>query len=331
MEGALDVVVAVRGLFEHRQDAAVAEKPSDNVFQWQDVYDADPHGSPLLIQTDLVPEKPGTDVTFLGESYRPDDGRTNWRCGLKLGPIDKTLQVTGPRRWEAKQTSVTRRMAWEIGSVDSADSVPVDWRLTAGGPLIGPEGPDATTIDPRNPIGLGRPDADAPDTAEYRAPQILRVDETEPCQPAGLGPLAPFWQDRSQYAGTYDEAWKANRHPLLPRDFDSRFWQCAPPDQIATPHLRGDETYCLRNLHWEVPEAKGVLPGIDLAVLHEDSGIADWHVLALDGVQFDWRSDAMVALTWRVRFPLPKAQTAKLTLQRVRLVPQSEVPEEEVA
>lgn len=112
-------------------------------------------------------------------------------------------------------------------------------------------------------------------------------------------------------AGTYDEAWRANRHPLLPEDFDSRFWQCAPEDQIARPFLRGDEAYTLTHLHPDYPRAHGRLPGLGLAVRKDDG---EWLRLNLDGVQFDWRQDALLLLTWRVRFPLPEAQGLKLNL-----------------
>ncbi|MFP7675831.1 DUF2169 domain-containing protein [Marivita sp. S0852] len=320
-EGQLDVVVSARACFLHKQGATVARDRSADAFQWQDSYENDPYTSPLVIQSDLVPDKPGTDVTFLGESYCDDPPRSEWTCHLALGPIAKELAVTGPRCWVKAKASAFSSKApdWQPGAPEPASSVPMDWRLTARG-----DGTDAGTE--HNPIGLNRPVEDGKD-AEHPAPQISILGDDRLEHPAGFAPVAPFWAGRAQYAGTYDEAWTQTRHPLLPRDFDPRFWQCAPPDQIAMPYLRGDERYELTNLHPEYPVAKGQLPGIDLAVRCENNGADNWHILNLDGVHFDWRETDRVSLTWRARFPLPDAMRAKLTLQRVTFVDAADVSE----
>ena len=66
--------------------------------------------------------------------------------------------------------------------------------------------------------------------------------------PAGLGPIARDWEPRLSLAGTFGEAWRRTRHPLVPLDFDERFYQCAPPDQQAPTHLQGGEHVALYNL-----------------------------------------------------------------------------------
>ncbi|MGH8463028.1 MAG: DUF2169 family type VI secretion system accessory protein [Pseudomonas sp.] len=60
-------------------------------------------------------------------------------------------------------------------------------------------------------------------------------------QPAGFGTLARMWAPRLALAGTYDEAWQAERWPGLPTDFDFGYWNGAPADQqiaFAQPDLR---------------------------------------------------------------------------------------------
>lgn len=331
MDGNLDVVLAVRGLFEHRQDQSMVYSKTPAELQWADQYEDDPDISPLLAQSDLIPEKPGTDVTFLGESHAPEAGLAEWSCGLSLGPVDKSVAVTGPRRWVRRAQGRFDRSAatWIITDAEKAENVPMDWRLTAGGPRIGANGPGERTEEMINPLGLGWPDHDAP-AETYPAPQIADGVDSSSARPTGLAPIPSFWPDRSQYAGTYDKVWQDTRHPLLPHDFDPRFWHCAPHDQIVTPHLQGDESYTLTNLHPDHPVARGRLPDVELAVYHEDARApdrADWHVLKLDGVHFDWRKTDQVALTWRVRFPLPDAQTATLTLNRVTLVAAADAEE----
>ena len=317
-DGDLDCVVALRGTFRHRQGHPAEWCDRQEKLQWQDAYEGDPQETPLLRQTDLTPGKTGTDVTYLGASFAPGGPAREWDCSLHIGPIDKRLSVTGPREWQPDVRPARwplRREAkitgWSLSPPEPAAQVDMDWRHSFGG---SPEfDPDAEPDD-RNPIGRGR--LGSPETwrdTPLPAPQIHGGDLTpdDDATPAGLGPIPPFWAQRSRHAGTYDEDWQANRHPLLPRDFDPRFWQSAPEDQIARPYLRGDEAYRLTNLHPEHPLAEGRLPGLGLALrLNDGPPLA----LNLDGVQFDWREAALILLTWRIRFPLPDAQGAKLHL-----------------
>lgn len=311
--GDLDCVVTLRGTFEHVQGGAARWCDDQMPLQWQDSYAGDPHETTLIHQGDLVPEKTGTDVTFLGQSYPPAPDRTRWRCGMEIAGVAKQLHVSGPRVWRPviERSGWRRNRAtisgWQLGEAAHVASVPLDWSHASGGrPAFG----DGDRLE-ENPLGMGRIGA-AADWVEQdvSAPQITLEATPQPeTPPVSLAPIPPFWPQRSCHAGTFDEAWQAERHPLLPHDFDPRFWQCAPDDQIARPFLRGDESYRLTHLHPEHPQAVGRLPGLFLALRVDDGG---WNPLNLDGVQFDWRGAARVLLTWRLRFPLPEAQGVKL-------------------
>ena len=267
-DGELDCVVTLRGTFEHVQDGPARWCDQQMPLQWQDAYEGDPHLTPMLHQGDLVPEKPGTDVTFLGASHAPDGPRRHWSCGIEVGPMRKVLQVSGPRQWlpviRPSRWPFRREeeiVNWALGEVEPAVSVLMDWRLAAGGrDAFADADADA---DPDNPIGCGR--TGPRQTWRNRpvpAPQIFAgSDMTPAASPAGLGPVPPFWRPRHRHAGTYDEDWLSERHPLLPEDFDPRFWQCAPEDQIVQPWLKGDEGYRLTNLHPDHPQAAGRLSG----------------------------------------------------------------------
>ena len=67
-------------------------------------------------------------------------------------------------------------------------------------------------------------------------------------RPAGFGPIAGDWSPRIDLAGTYDHKWEKERLPLLPDDFNERYYQCAPEDQLAPTYLRGGEPVELLNL-----------------------------------------------------------------------------------
>lgn len=162
----------------------------------------------------------------------------------------------------------------------------------------------------------------------YPVPTIDAVDapleywDTLPA-PAGFGPISPWWRPRQQHASTYDEAWLSERHPLLPRDFDERFWQCAPAGLVATPWLAGTEPFALDNLLPDHPHLTGSLSGIMPGVTVGQAGPDTKHALVLDGVHFDLRAGVdRVFLTWRTRFPLPDAAGAEIVLaERARLRP----------
>ena len=86
MAGALDAIVAVSGSFVIVPGGPLRVAAYQQPFQWIDDYDGDPQTMPLLRQGDLVPFKPGTDVTVLGDAHCPassfDPGAAHWRCGL---------------------------------------------------------------------------------------------------------------------------------------------------------------------------------------------------------------------------------------------------------
>ena len=60
-------------------------------------------------------------------------------------------------------------------------------------------------------------------------------------RPAGFGAVACHWDPRAALAGTYDDRWLRERQPLVPDDFDDRFFQCAPEDQQPRGFLQGGE------------------------------------------------------------------------------------------
>ncbi|WP_319518211.1 DUF2169 domain-containing protein [uncultured Martelella sp.] len=123
-------------------------------------------------------------------------------------------------------------------------------------------------------------------------------------QPQGFAPVTPVWRFRQQYAGTYDESWLETRHPFLPFDFDYRFYNCAHPDMIFSPFLKGGERVELVNLH---PEQKRIvlkLPTLSpTAIATRENGTETHAGLNLDGVHFNLvAKPPTLRLTWRRAF-----------------------------
>lgn len=320
LAGELNGVVAVRGTFRLVQDGPLAIAAQQEPLALTDVYAGeDPHACDLITQSNLVPFKPGTDVTFVGAAYTSDtEPAQSWTCGLSVGALCKDLRVHGRRDWidvrhgEPKRRRLAPKKAtrtWSMGAAQSQTYVVLSWEQAFGGSL---PAADAAEAYPANPLGCGiLNDTVADDLGRVRAPQIEAIEApiSDPgvqYEPHNLAPIAPFWAQRLQYAGTYDAHWLDTRHPLLPRDFDFRFWQCAHPDLIARPWLAGDEPFELRNLLYGHPRVRGTLPGIGLRMQLPRAAAMGVSDLVLDGVHFDLRPGVgRVFLTWRAGFPWP--------------------------
>jgi hypothetical protein len=329
LNGDLLGVVVARGTFKLSNGGPLVPDKVQRPLVMSDVYDGDPHQTPLVACTDLAPFKPSTDVTFLGAAFAPGGvPASSWTCGLKVGPVEKRLRVHGPRVWRTRTRKSWRGLidrqrenvldGWELTEGEAVSHVPIDWRLAFGGRIENGE------VFERNPIGVGLVAEDQyPEPTEWPAPQI--EDEDRPLlsvsdrhAPAGLGPIAPFWLDRVDRAGTYDQEWLDSRHPILPKDFDFRFWQAAHPDLTTERWLEGDEAFTLRNLLPAHPHIEGSLPDIQLGVEIDRGAGRARGLMKLDGVHFDMRPGVgRVFLTWRCGFPWPK----RIGLPKLQFVP----------
>lgn len=206
-----------------------------------DVFRGDPAASSILGEAELGPVKPSTDVLLRGSAIARRKDTTVMDVMLRVGPLRKVVRVFGERRW--------KRSLLRKGMTDPLpfERVPLIWENAWGGTDTTPEDPKHHGAEPRNPVGRG-----------FRAKGSQLPWEDEPCpqledprnptggpgregEPAGFGPIGRGWMPRREYAGTYDEKWVAERLPLLPDDFDDRFHQAAPADQVAPRYLRGGE------------------------------------------------------------------------------------------
>lgn len=300
-----------------------------NRLRSSDVFAGEPGLSAPRFESDMVPFKPACDVVVNGSAHVPwQDGRplraTELDVGLRVTTaagqpvIDKRLRVHGRRLWR-------RRLGgWRLGPSEPFESVPVSYELAFGGSLahtaIGSTDPQDDRIHPMNPVGRGyatgrylRLLEDAPshqlDLWVQGRPMAID-DPTRAHPPAGLGPVARHWQPRLAFGGTYDAAWRDEVFPLLPADFDERFYQCAPPDQ-QMPYPQGG-TVTLTNLSPAAAQDAARTGGrlsfalprraLPIGVLTHTRDTAPLQAV-IDTVMID--TDAMTFdVTWRARLAL---------------------------
>lgn len=313
-------VLAVRGSFHLVPGAPLVLAPRQADLELADRYDGDPADGLLIRTCDIVPHKPAADLTILGASWAPNGAAArSWLTGVRLGALEKIVRVHGPRTWrpakKQAQGNDGQRTAgdWTLSEALPATAVDLGWRQAFGGTIPG-TGDAATPVDVHrsNPLGCGIVDADySPADADIRAPSI--EDPADPVVdwhrrdhvPQGFAPLPPVWRPRQQHTGTYDDDWLANKHPLLPDDFDYRFYQYAAPGLVHEGPLQGDEELQLLHMHPDHTHIQAWLPGVELvAVVHQEDEEAVALPLMLDGVHVDLTaSPATVFLTWRCWAP----------------------------
>jgi hypothetical protein len=184
--------------------------------------------------------------------------------------------------------------------------MPLHFGRAYGGKDVGK--PDGFRHYARNRVGLGYSKygfgvagAALPNLEDPRDP--IRSWRSRP-QARSFGPVGRTWQPRLARAGTFDKQWLKNRAPLPPRDFDERFYNCAPDDQQIPGYLRGDETISAENLHPEHPRFACALPGMRVRCFLDRPGGVRRELfevpLALDTCWVDMDALQLV-LVWRGR------------------------------
>ncbi len=293
----------IQGTFDVARDGsmrlAAEQVPPAHVAEWSG--GAGPKSS-LLRDTDFVLSREGTDVLVHGHAYAPAGQRVSTlEVALRVGPLLKRLRVYGVRAWVPGPSASAAVVA---GPARPFDKVPIVYENAFGG--ADPHAPaNHPTCCAHNPVGKGFAH-DPRGLVGQAAPQVEHLDR--PAQagpheiaPAGFGPIAPHWMPRAGLAGTYDKAWELHQAPLLPKNFDERFYRSAPADQQLPHAMRAGETIELYHMtpegHWRmrIPDLAFRVRAI-FADQEERAG-ATLHTVRL------WPDARRVQLVWQSRLP----------------------------
>ncbi|MBA3709449.1 MAG: DUF2169 domain-containing protein [Planctomycetes bacterium] len=277
-----------------------------------DAFTGEPGASSLAAVTDLGWGKPGTDILLFAEALAPRAETRQCEVALAVGPVRKSVRVIGDRRW--------RRRLFGVVASDPLPftTMPLTWERAFGGSATTRDG--TLLMDERNPVGTGFSHPDAQDDlAERRLPNLedpgypLATPKDHP-DPVGVAPICPHWLPRRRHAGTYDERWSLQRAPAPPADFDPRFLQCAPADQVVPGHLKGDEEVVLEHIA-PLGSYRFRLPGGRLRVAVSDGATLHELATTLETVALHPGSDRMI-LTWRAEAAEAADAIARVTIGR---------------
>jgi hypothetical protein len=272
------VVVKATYLFppDGALELALTQVPVANA----DVFAGPPESSGLVAASEVTLPKPRVDLLLEGELAMPVPVE-QIDCVLEVGRrLRKVVRVFGDRYWYGGALGAMVPCRPKLFAQMS-----IAWERSYGG--TDPDDPSA--VDLRNPVGCGL--RRKPATLEglaapnFEDPRKAIVDSGTRPAPVGFGPVAPHWEPRRRFAGTYDESWQEERFPLLPADFDPRFLNVAPSDQQLDGYLPGEElrlTYMTKNGHESLalPELAPVVTIVDGGTLVEATATVDTVTIA---------------------------------------------------
>jgi hypothetical protein len=276
-----------------------------------DAYAGEPDATSLVSAAEMMLFKPAADVVVRGSAFTPRGRGSEALVSLELGPIRKVIRVVGDRTWKDARGN-------EVSAPQSFVEMPVVYERAFGGRDGSAAPPESW---PENPVGIGfRSQSSRASLKGALLPNL--EDPNRPLRRAGdrvpacaFGPIAPFWSPRVELAGTYDATWMKKRMPFLPDDFDPRFHQVAPRDQVLPGYLTGGETVSVLGMRAEGGTFTVTLPPLAPEVVVRVAG--ERHLLPVhcDTLTVDTRSRTFSLLaraTLRVHGRVPEIEWIKV-------------------
>lgn len=305
-------IVLVKATFALHPDGSLQRATKQPPVDLEPVYRESPAGLYLRRDTALIPTKPGTEVLIEGSACAPNGRNTDrMDIGFRIGPLHKQLHVVGNRDW------INSPGGPMLGKPEPFSRLPICYQRALGG-LAGHDPETAPVPNPCNPVGTGHAlhEEDLPGTPapNIEQPGAGASDWARQSPPAGFGPIARHWTPRRELAGTFDAGWSRTRQPLLPEDFDERFYFSAPADQCLTGFLSGGEPMTLHGLSPQ-GDIRFSIPRLPLHCRTSIAGQAHPHTGELHGILID--TDAMrIACLWHSRL---RCQGREHLLEQTRL------------
>lgn len=257
--------------------------------------------------SDAAPEKPGTDVLLVGTAHPPagqvvTERNVSVRIETGQRTLRKVVRVVGLRRYQQTLTGISPGPPAPLGPT------PLVYELAYGGRDT--SAPRRVVEERRNPVGRGVA-AERATLLGRPAPQL--EDPADAQTPACFAPISSHWAPRVDRIGTCDDVWRRERAPILPADFDPRFYSTAPSDLWSEVPLAED---CLVEILGVTPESawRFRLPRFAPSFLACVRGVTAELPTHLDTYLVD-ADRRRVELTWRVALPMPRKMEHVETIQ----------------
>lgn len=261
-------IAVVKATFSIEKDCITVSEIQAPIIM-TDEYWGDPRNTSLKYASEVSLPKPHTDIVMIGHAY--SNGRTKSHVRLRVGDYEKTVTVYGDRTWKGL-----------ISVSDKSDAnpfykIPLLYERAFGGSDEHKSDPNRRETCAENPVGTGFTMSSGKNRLKgMRAPNIEPVNKGistlwSADRPDGFGYIAPHWKPRADLCGTFDDAWKQERMPYMPADFNPRFYNAAHPDLITGNYLKGNESVLMENA---CPEkiVNFRLPGLSMSITFNIGG-----------------------------------------------------------
>jgi len=296
--GAESLLIVIKGTWSIADDGKLELADEQLPIQQTPLYNGEPGKSSLHYDSDIVLEKPGTDCVLIGHAWAPISAVPHVDVSFTVGPVSQQARVFGERKWISNPKGVV-----SISTGARFEKIPLTWENSFGGEDTSWQDPAFHEFCLENPVGRGFVagksnvglDAQVLPNIENPA-DLIRTPGQRP-RPVGFGMIAPYWQPRASYAGTYDENWRRNISPLPPADLDPRFFSSSAPGLCTPKHLTGTEQVVVEGasrqgiLRFELP---GAQPLASVRCWQNEDAIP----LRLDTVIVE-PDEARLVLVWR--------------------------------
>ncbi len=224
------LVTAVKATYRVYPQVRLAEV--QRAVEVADRYVDDATRTGLIAAGELTLPKIGTDVIMIGDARTPGERPAPY-AGVSLSIAERKLVVAvfGDRTWES---------LGRISPPQPFVRMPLTWERAFGG-VVPERGKDGLQISARNPVGVGLRNHVGDPLPNLEDPRAPIQGHGDLPTPVCFAPVAPSWEPRRRFAGTYDAAWARRRAPYLPTDFDRRFFNVAPAPLAFDRLLVGGE------------------------------------------------------------------------------------------
>lgn len=268
------------------------------------IHYGDPQKSSYRFEPETAFTKLTTDVAVIGSAIAAKGAVRHLLVDIQVGTLRQRLGVIGDRRW------VLHNGRLKMSDPLPFEQMPLIFERAFGGWDRRAESAEDHDFESRNPLGRGFYVAGAidPETPMWLPniedpTHLIQHIEDRPA-PVGCGFTLPHWQPRVRLAGTYDDAWSAQRSPLLPLDFDRRFFNAAVSALVAPQYLLGNEPVLIRNMS-ESGELSFCLPAMAAPVceIHCRDMPAEYLSTNLDTVIIDTEK-RQTQIIWRTYLSL---------------------------
>ena len=239
------VCAMVKGTFklDSKTEPAKKQLPLFHVNQ----YYGEPGKSSIKYPTDFISGKINTDIGLIGSIHSPEPV-TKFSALLQAGELRKIITAFGDRYWRKNVFLPGFSKTMPI----PFKTMPLLYEHAFGGEDRTHNNSKKHGVYAGNPIGTGfRLNKDA--VKSHKLPNLenpkdlIRSWKDKP-RVAGFGFIEPAWGSPLKYAGTYDDEWQEKQFPLLPKDFDLRYFNTASPGLVADGFFTGGEPVIIVNL-----------------------------------------------------------------------------------